>query len=90
MLAERTDEHLRLFQGGREAEFFSSDSELLDKVKYYITHPQQRQAIAAAARQRCLKSNYSNYDRLKQMINEVKGDMETIPQNKTSDSSEIC
>lgn len=69
MLAERTDEHLALFAEGKEAEFFSSDEELLDKVKYYLSNPEQRRRIAAAGRQRCLRSGYSNHDRLRQMLN---------------------
>ncbi len=71
MLAERTKEHLELFEEGKEAEFFSSNEELLDKVRFYLVHPQQRKRIAAAGRQRCLESGYSNQDRLKWMLEKV-------------------
>lgn len=68
MLAERTDEHLALFEEGKEAEFFASDAELIDKAKYYIAHPAQRRVIAEAGRQRCLRSGYSNQDRMADMM----------------------
>jgi len=71
MLAERTDEHLALFEEGKEAEFFSSNEELLDKVKYYLAHEGERKRIAAAGRERCIKSGYSNYERLKKMMEEI-------------------
>jgi len=48
MLAERTDEHLRLFTEGVEAEFFGSKEELLDKVKYYLKNNDARQRIVIA------------------------------------------
>lgn len=69
MLAERTDEHLALFKEGTEAEFFSSDVELLEKIKYFLTHSEERKLIAAAGRERCIKSGYSNHDRMRQMLN---------------------
>jgi len=68
MLAERTDEHLELFEEGKEAEFFGSDEELIDKARYYLTHENHRKRIAAAGRERCLKTGYSNHDRLKEML----------------------
>lgn len=71
MLAERTCEHLELFEEGKEADFFGSNEELLDKVRYYLAHLQQRKQIAAAGRDRCLKSGYSNHDRLREMLNIV-------------------
>jgi spore maturation protein CgeB len=70
MLAERTDEHLQLFTEGKEAEFFDSREELLKKVKYYLNHEPERQSIAKAGRERCLKSGYSHHDRLKVMLEE--------------------
>lgn len=71
MLAERTDEHMRLFTEGQEAEFFSSDDELLEKVRYYLANPEKRRRIAAAGRERCLRDGYSNQDRLSEMLNRV-------------------
>jgi spore maturation protein CgeB len=71
MLAERTEEHLQLFEEGREADFFESPEELLAKVQYYLDHETQRQQIAKAGRDRCIKSGYSHHDRLKVMIDQL-------------------
>ena len=68
VLAERTDEHLEYFEEGREAEFFGSTEELVDKVKYYLAHDEQRKKIAAAGRERCLKSGYDNKSRMQQCL----------------------
>ena len=68
MLAERTDEHLALFEEGIEAEYFDSNEELLDKVRYYLSHEDERKRIAAAGRERCVRSGYSNEDRLSKML----------------------
>jgi hypothetical protein len=68
MLMERTLEHLALFEEGREAEYFSSKEELLEKVKYYLSHEDERKSIAQAGRERCLKSGYSNLNRISFML----------------------
>ena len=68
MLAERTDEHLRLFEEGKEAAYFENDEELLDKARYFLDHEDERVAIARASRQRCLGSGYSHHDRLEKML----------------------
>jgi spore maturation protein CgeB len=71
MLAERTDEHRELFEEGKEAEFFGSNEEILNKVKYYLSHDDERKRIAHAGRERCLRSGYSYHDRLKEAINKI-------------------
>jgi spore maturation protein CgeB len=71
MLAERTDEHLQLFEEGIEAEFFDCPEELYMKVKYYLTHNVERQRIAKAGRDRCIDSRYSHHDRLKAMLGKI-------------------
>lgn len=68
MLAERTQEHLSLFEEGKEAEFFSSNEELLQKCKYYLEHEEERKTIAQAGLLRCKTSGYSNKDTVKKMI----------------------
>jgi spore maturation protein CgeB len=68
MLAERTDEHAKLFQEGVEAEFFGSDEELITKVRYYLAHEAERVAIAERGLERCRRSGYSNHDHLRAMI----------------------
>lgn len=72
MLAERTDEHLALFEEGREAEFFGDRDELLSKTRYYLEHPVERRRIAAAGRARCLASGYRNQDRALHMLDVVR------------------
>jgi spore maturation protein CgeB len=71
MLAERTDEHLQLFTEGKEAEFFDSREELLQKVQYYLTHEAERESIARAGLERCLASGYSHHERLKIILRKI-------------------
>jgi spore maturation protein CgeB len=71
MLAERSEEHLRLFEEGKEAEFFDTDDELLDKVRYYLAHATARERIAGAGRDRCLRSGYGNRCRMREVLNHV-------------------
>lgn len=68
MLAERTPEHLALFEDGVEAVFFDSDDELLDKTRYYLKHPALADQIGQAGRARCLRCGYSNHQRVRQML----------------------
>lgn len=60
MLAERTDEHLAMFKEGEEAAYFSSNEELLEKCKYYLSNNDKRVEIAQRGVLRCASSDYSN------------------------------
>jgi hypothetical protein len=71
MLAERTDEHLQLFEEGREAEFFDSDDELVEKVRYYVQRPEERARIAEAGRQRATRDGYDNRSVVTEMLQRI-------------------
>jgi spore maturation protein CgeB len=58
LLAERTSRHLELFEEGSEAEFFSSESELLTKIESYLSNPGNIISTGNAARNRCILSDY--------------------------------
>ncbi len=68
MLAERTDEHKALFEEGKEADYFSDNNELLEKVKYYLQHPEKTKEIAKMGRQRCVESKYGYNDKIKEIL----------------------
>lgn len=68
MLAERTADHQRLFTEGVEAEFFGDAAELSDKIGFYLANPRARGRIAAAGRERCLRSGYGNQSRMRSLF----------------------
>lgn len=73
LLAERTDEHRSLYEEGKEAEFFASPQELVDKLRYYLAHDEERERIAAAGRERFLASGHTRRDRYRAMLEIVTG-----------------
>ena len=73
LLAERTAEHLEMFVEGREAEFFNTPHELLEKCRYYLSHTQSRLEIAAAGRDRCARSGYSYDAQVNQALQHLHG-----------------
>lgn len=85
LLAERTDEHLSLFEEGREAEFFGSVNELCDKASHYLDHPDQRAVMATAGRARCLSSGYSIENQFNNVIEWIAARLEAGAARKKGD-----
>jgi spore maturation protein CgeB len=71
MLAERTSEHEALFAEDREAAFFEGYEELREKIRYYLDHDEERQRIAAAGRERCLRSGYTYQGRFEELFEQL-------------------
>lgn len=74
LLAERTDQHLGLFEESKEAEFFDSSEELIEKCRYYLAHEDERRRIAAAGRRKCFAAGYSNQDTLRSVLETLFGE----------------
>jgi spore maturation protein CgeB len=79
MLAERTDEHARLYREGREAEFFGSFDELLAKCRHYLAHDDERRNVAVAGYRRCVLGGYSNAARLARVLEQLPGRPQPAP-----------
>jgi hypothetical protein len=71
LLADRTGEHRELFEEGKEAEFFSSAEELVDKAKFYCGGESARLRVARAGFERCVKSKYAYIYRLAAVLGEM-------------------
>lgn len=79
MLMERTKEHLILFEEGKEAEFFNTENELLEKIKYYLKHDEEREIIVSNGRKKVEDGKYFFNDLADEMINIIKKiDNETV------------
>ena len=71
LLADRTDEHQEFFLEGKEAEFFASCDEFLDKVKFYCTHESARKGVAAGGYRRCKKGRYAYVYRVASVLEQL-------------------
>jgi hypothetical protein len=71
LLAERTLEHQALYEEGKEAEFFASAEELVEKANYYLKHEEERQQIAKQGHVRCISRGYSMEEIMGKMVNAV-------------------
>jgi hypothetical protein len=68
LLAERTPDHLSYYEEGKEAEFFSTPQEMVEKARYYSGHEEERKEIADAGHRRCVTAGYTHGDRVKQIL----------------------
>jgi len=68
MLAERTEEHLDLFEDGKEAGYFGTPEELVEKTRSYLTDGEGRARMAEAAFQKVRRGKHTYQDRLQSIL----------------------
>jgi spore maturation protein CgeB len=71
LLADRTEEHQAFFEEGKEAEFFDSAEELVDKVQFYAANESARSAMAFRGRERCVAGHYAYVHRMAEALQAV-------------------
>lgn len=71
LLADRTPEHEMFFEEDKEAVFFDSEDEMIDKAVWYTRNCSARDMIAKAGHHRCVTSDYSYTARLKPIMRQV-------------------
>jgi len=64
MLTNHHQHIFEYFKPGSEIETFRDTKELIDKIDYYLAHPEEREAIARRGQERCLR-DYSMEKRAK-------------------------
>ena len=67
MLHEFNDEAATYFTENVEAAFFRSNTDLASTVEHFLAEPSERNAIAAAGRERSLRSGYSADSRMQEV-----------------------
>ncbi len=80
MLSEYSEDLNNMFEEEKEAAYFRSKEELLEKVKFYLANPEIRKNIAEAGYQRLLKDGHEVSDRVKEIIrvyNQIKNEKDS-------------
>lgn len=68
MLSQYTDDLADMFEPDKEAVYFRTPDELVQKAKYYLEHEEQREQIAKAGYDRLMRDGHGVGDRVQQIV----------------------
>ena len=68
LLADRSEEHQVFFEEGKEAEFFASEDELLDKARFYCSNETARNSLSLKGYKRCTEGKYAYVHRIRTVL----------------------
>jgi len=75
LLSERTDDLQEMFVEGKEAVFFSSKEELVEKAQWLLRHPKEIDRIAEAGRKRVWADSHDVVSRARQALQFIQKDV---------------
>jgi spore maturation protein CgeB len=73
LLTEHVEHIEDYFEIGKEIVCFDTPGEMVEKIKYYLSHDQERRAIARAGWERA-RNSYDSYHVLSKLFNEIERD----------------
>ncbi len=82
-LTEHQDNIQDYFEPGVEIETFRDAGELVEKIRYYLAHPEEREAIARRGRDRC-RGEYSMTNRTREFERIIRDYMPASPLRRPS------
>lgn len=68
MLSQYTDDLASMFEPDKEAVYFKTPDELVEKAKYYLEHEDERDRIAKAGYDRLMRDGHEIGDRVQQIM----------------------
>jgi spore maturation protein CgeB len=68
MLSQRTETMRSLYTEDKEAIYYDSAEELVDKARFYLANDTEREKIAKAGHKRCIESGYDIYSRMREWL----------------------
>lgn len=68
MLAQYTDDQASMFEPDKEAVYFNTSKELVEKTLYYLKHEEERERIAKAGYDRLMRDGHEIGDRVQQIL----------------------
>lgn len=71
LLSERTPKMVEMFEEEKEAVYFTTPDQFVDKARYYLSNTESRIRIAEAGRRRVLESGHDIYSRVRQWMEDV-------------------
>ncbi|MFA6365069.1 MAG: glycosyltransferase [Candidatus Paceibacterota bacterium] len=68
MLSVYTDDLNHFFEEGKEAAYFRNKEDMMSKIRYYLSHNEERARIARAGYERLKRDGHETKDRARQII----------------------
>ena len=69
LLSEYSDDMTTIYRAGKEADYFSSKEELIEKIKLYVENDSFRRQVAACGNRRVVEDGHDIVSRMSKVVN---------------------